>query len=199
MEKLSNLEKPTERVSSRKGARLYGLAVFMTLVFVACASAPPTPVEPAPAPPPPSTEVYFYPTKGQSAAQQDRDRYECYLWAKKQTGFDPSAPGLAPHQRVRVIPTAPPGSDTAAGAVTGAVIGAVVSPPSRSAEGAAVGAIAGAVLGAASDASRQEQAERVQQHYDQQQVRRMARLEQQADSYRRAMAACLEGRGYTVH
>jgi hypothetical protein len=199
MAKLPNGQKTTDWVSCRKAAWYYGLAVFTALTLVACASAPPTPVEPAPAAPPPTTEVYFYPTKGQSAAQQDRDRYECYLWAKKQTGFDPSAPGLAPHQRVRVVPTAPPGRDTAAGAVTGAVIGAVISPPSRSVEGAAVGAVAGAVLGAASDASRQEQVERVQQHYDQQQVRRMARLEQQADSYRRAMAACLEGRGYTVH
>jgi outer membrane lipoprotein SlyB len=83
--------------------------------------------------------------------------------------------------------------------MTGAVLGAVVSPPGRSAEGAAVGAVAGAVVGAAAEAARQEQAERVQQRYDAQQAQRMARLEQQASNYRRAMAACLEGRGYTVH
>ncbi|HWR87132.1 MAG TPA: glycine zipper 2TM domain-containing protein [Acidiferrobacterales bacterium] len=168
------------------------------MTLVACVPAPTQPVAEQPLPPP-ETEVYFYPNKGQSAAQQERDRYECYLWARKQTGFDPSAPGLAPHQRVRVISTAPPGRDTAAGAVTGAVIGAVVSPPGRGAEGAAVGAVAGAVIGAASEAARQEQVERVQQRYDQQQAKRMARIEQQASSYRRAMAACLEGRGYTVH
>jgi hypothetical protein len=185
--------------SSPNSGAFRWLAIVTALTLAACASRPPAPAEPAPAAPPPSTEVYFYPTKGQSAAQQDRDRYECYLWAKKQTGFDPSAPGLAPHQRVRVIPTAPPSRDTAAGAVTGAVIGAVVSPPGRSVEGAAVGAVAGAVLGAASDASRQEQVERVQQHHDRLEARRMARLEQQAMSYRRAMAACLEGRGYSVH
>jgi hypothetical protein len=167
-------------------------------MLVACAPAPTQPVAEPPLPPP-ETEVYFYPNKGQGAAQQERDRYECYLWARKQTGFDPSAPGLAPHQRVRVVPTVPPGRDTAAGAVTGAVIGAVVSPPGRGAEGAAVGAVAGAVIGAASEAARQEQVERVQQRYDQQRAQRMARIEQQASSYRRAMAACLEGRGYTVH
>ena len=199
MVELSNMEKPTDRNACRKAVGLYGLAVFTALALAACAAAPPAPVEPAPATPPPSTEIYFYPTKGQSATQQERDRYECYLWAKKQTGFDPSAPGLAPHQRVRVIPTAPPGRDTAAGAVTGAVIGAVVSPPGRSAEGAAVGAVAGAVIGAASDTARQEQVERVQQRYDQQQAQRMARIEQQANSYRRAMAACLEGRGYSAN
>jgi outer membrane biogenesis lipoprotein LolB len=181
------------------GGERHWLAMFAALTLAACASQPPASTEPTPVTPPPSTEIYFYPTKGQSATQQERDRYECYLWAKKQTGFDPSAPGLAPHQRVRVIPTAPPGRDTAAGAVTGAVIGAVVSPPGRSAEGAAVGAVAGAVIGAASDTARQEQVERVQQRYDQQQAQRMARIEQQANSYRRAMAACLEGRSYTVH
>jgi len=174
------------------------LAIVTALTLAACAAPPRSPVEPVAAAPPPSTQIYFYPVKGQSTAQQDRDRYECYLWAKRQTGFDPSAPQLAPHQRVQVIPTTPPGHDTAAGAITGAVIGAVVSPPGRSAEGAAVGAIAGAVIGSASEAARQEQTERVQQRYDQQQAQRLARVERQASSYRRAMAACLEGRGYAV-
>lgn len=175
------------------------LAAFAALSLVACASTPQAPAEPASLPPP-STQIYFYPTQGQSAAQQDRDRYECYLWARKQTGFDPSSPQLAPHQRLQVIPTTPPpGQDTAVGAVTGAVIGAVVAPPGRSAEGAAVGAIAGAAIGTTSEAARQEQAERIQRGYDRQEAQRMARLEQQASSYRRAMAACLEGRGYTVH
>ncbi|MEJ2691080.1 MAG: hypothetical protein P8130_14290 [Deltaproteobacteria bacterium] len=53
--------------------------------------------------PPPENEVvedtsipkslYIYPKKGQSPAQQDTDRYECYRWAVKQTGFDPTQPG----------------------------------------------------------------------------------------------------------
>jgi len=164
----------------------------------ACAAPAPRP-EPQPVvAPPPVTEVYFYPNHGQSAAQQDRDRYECYLWAKKQTGFDPSAPQLAPHQKVQVVPSPPPGHDTAAGAITGAVIGAVVSPPGRSASGAAVGAVAGAIAGAASDTARQERAAQIQQRYDESDAQRAARIEQQAGNYRRAMGACLEGRGYTV-
>src|SRR5260221_11922446 len=35
-------------------------------------------------------DIYAYPAKGQSQAQQDRDRYESHSWAVKQTGFDPS-------------------------------------------------------------------------------------------------------------
>jgi YMGG-like Gly-zipper len=195
----SDEEKPAGQGPPRTAGGFRWLAVFAALTLVACASPPPARDEPVRVAPPPPTQIYFYPTKGQNAAQQDRDRYECYLWAKQQTGFDPSAALLAPHQRVRVIPTAPPGRDTATGAVTGAVIGAVVSPPGRSAEGAVVGAVAGAMVGAASDSARQEQVERVQQRYDQQQAQHMARIEQQASSYRRAMTACLEGRGYSVH
>jgi hypothetical protein len=44
-------------------------------------------------------DIYAYPAKGQSQAQQDRDRYECHSWAVKQTGFDPSrAQASAPSQ-----------------------------------------------------------------------------------------------------
>jgi hypothetical protein len=38
-----------------------------------------------------SGEIFVYPNLGQSDEQRDRDRYECYLWAVQQTGFDPSA------------------------------------------------------------------------------------------------------------
>ncbi len=146
----------------------------------------------------PPTRVYFYPTAGQNPAQQDRDRYECHLWAVKHSGFDPSLPLPAPAPRVEVIPSPPPGHDTALGAVTGAVLGAAVGSPRSTGEGAVVGAVAGAVIGAASDASRQERAEVVQRRYDQRYDARTAQVERQAQDYRRAMGACLEGRGYAV-
>ena len=73
---------------------------------------------------------------GENGARQDRDQYECYLWAVKQSGFDPSQPNLAPHQRVVVRSGPPPGADVAAGAVTGAVIGAAVGAPHDAGEGA---------------------------------------------------------------
>lgn len=38
------------------------------------------------------TTFFVYPAKGQSDELRDRDRYECYLWAVDQTGFDPSDP-----------------------------------------------------------------------------------------------------------
>ena len=151
-----------------------------------------------PSPPPPPVKVYFYPNRGQSPAQQDRDSYECYLWAVNQTGFDPSAPYLAPHHKLAVVPDQPPGTGTAVGAITGAMLGAAVSSRGNMPEGALIGAVAGALVGSTSDAARQEQTYRRQQHYDRQAGKRMKNIERQAANYRRAMAACLEGRGYNV-
>lgn len=152
----------------------------------------------APPPPMPSVEIYFYPTKGQSKQQQERDRYECYLWAVKQTGFDPGQAQLAPHQRVEVVPATPPGADVAAGAATGAVVGSMLSRPRDNATGLVFGAIAGAMMGAASEQAKKEQAARIEQGYNQRDAQDYAKLDRQARDYRRAMTACLEGRGYTV-
>ncbi|MEJ1965755.1 MAG: glycine zipper family protein [Gammaproteobacteria bacterium] len=151
------------------------------------------PPEPAP---PPTTQVYVYPTAGQSPEQLSRDRYECYVWGVKQSGFDPSQISLAPHQRVEVVPMPPSGSDTVAGAVTGAIIGAVVARDPGA--GAVGGAILGGAAGAVSDGQREARAKQIQSRYDQRDNARMAQLEEQAGNYRRALTACLEGRGYTV-
>jgi Glycine zipper 2TM domain len=192
-------EQLSNRVSRRGIFGFRSLAVVAALTLGACATQPPVVRSAPPAEPLPSTQVYFYPTKGQSPAQQDRDRYECYSWASQQTGFDPSQPQLPPHQRVEVVPQPPVGQSTASGAVTGAFLGAVVSHPSRSLEGALFGAIAGTIIGAASDVARQNQATRLQEEYDRRTAQAAARTEQQASAYRRAMGTCLEGRGYTVN
>jgi hypothetical protein len=182
--------------------RLRLLLVFTCAAVVLWGCAPPgytvkkKPVDTSP--PPPTTTVYFYPTRGQSEQQQDRDRYECYLWAVRQSGFDPGQAQLAPHQRIEVKPVAPPGADTASGAVSGAIIGSMVAPHYDRGFGLVFGAITGAMIGAASDAARQEEAERIQRHYDAREAQRYAHLEKQARDYQRAMTACLEGRGYAV-
>jgi hypothetical protein len=149
-------------------------------------------------PPPTPTEVFFYPNQGQTSEQQERDRYECYLWAVQQTGFDPSDTNLAPHHKVVVVPEPPPGTGTAVGAITGAILGGAVASRHNSAEGVLIGAMAGAVFGTAADAARQERASRIQGYYDRQADQRFAVTERQAEEYRRALSACLEGRGYTV-
>ncbi len=146
----------------------------------------------------PSTEIFFYPEKGQSKSLQQRDRYECYLWAVKKSGFDPNQPQLAPHQRFEVRASPPPGTGAVVGAATGAVIGSISSSRRRSTEGLVFGAITGAVLGAATDIVRHQEANRIQRKYNKKDANRYAQLEMQARNYRRAMSACLEGRGYSV-
>lgn len=186
-------------VSTTLLTRLLLLLGMGGLLLSACA--PPAytvQAQPVTNPPIPSTHLYFYPKHGQSKEQQDRDRYECYLWAVKQSGFDPGQAQLAPHQRIEVTPVAPPGANTAAGAVGGAVVGSLLAPPRQAGQGLVFGAITGAMLGAASEAAQQQQAQQLQQQYNAQEARRYAAIDQQARNYKRAMTACLEGRGYTV-
>ncbi|MEE9338041.1 MAG: glycine zipper 2TM domain-containing protein [Methylococcaceae bacterium] len=157
-------------------------------------------VKPSSEPPPPlpSTEIYFYPEKGQSKSLQQRDRYECYRWAVKKSGFDPNQAQLAPHQRFEVKASPRPGTGVIVGAATGAVIGSISAHPRRSAEGLVFGAVAGALVGAATDIARHDRATRIQRQYDENDANRYVRLEMQSRNYRRAMSACLEGRGYSV-
>lgn len=176
------------------------LVALLVSMLAACAPSYHRHSSPKPPPRQPqlATEVYYYPMQEQSIEQQDRDRFECYLWAKKETGFDPSHPLLVPHQRTYVVPDPQPGADTVVGAFTGAVLGAVIGAPHSSGEGAVIGAIAGGALGAASDAARQERAEVIEERIAQSSSSSYAALERQATNYRRAMKACLEGRGYKV-
>lgn len=173
----------------RASAKLILLPVAVAAVLAGCASQPAAPAPAAVVRPTPN--VYFYPLHGQTPARQDRDRYECYRWAHRQTGYDPSLPRQDGAAAVQVVAGPPPGYAVAAGAATGAVIGAAVSQPWDTAEGAAIGAVAGAMIGAAAEASQQQQAQSV-----------VAQANAQADvaviDYRDAMKSCLAARGYSV-
>jgi len=183
--------------------RIPALALLFPLALIGCA-APVLPdarpdVVPASRPAvAPDTQVFVYPAASQSPEQLDRDRYECNAWAVRETGFDPSLPTVAPHQRVQVVSVQPQGSDVLAGAATGAIIGAAVSRPRDAGAGAIVGAIAGTILGAASDDARQKQAAAINQRLSQRDYPVDPALEARAANFRRAISACLEGRGYTV-
>lgn len=156
------------------------------------------PAPPAVSMPPPDTTVFFYPVQGQTAEQEDRDKYECNGWAVKQSGFDPSLPNTPPHLHVRAAAEPPPGTGIAVGAVSGAMLGAAVSNPWESGSGALAGALAGALIGGIADSVRLEQARAEAANGSDTTGARAALLERMAGNYRRAMAACLEGRGYSV-
>ncbi len=152
----------------------------------------------APGPRTPITQVYFYPKEGQTTKQQSRDHYECYNWAIQQTGFDPSQSSIPSERRVKVVPMPPPGYDTTVLAIAGAVLGALIAGPRHAGAGALIGAGSGALAGAASDASRQEYAQQLEEAYDRRDQALDARYQEKAYNFRRAMSACLEGRGYNV-
>src|SRR5262245_21933164 len=83
----------------------------------------------------------IYPAKGQDAKQQEMDKYECYSWAKGQSGFDPAQPA-----QTTVSTSAPAASGAKAGAmVAGAAGGAAVAELTHhdAGRGAAVGAVGG--------------------------------------------------------
>jgi len=180
----------------------YGITLALGLGLLSgCVTEPmPMPSPPPPTVPPlPDTRVYVYPAAGQTGAQMDRDKYECHVWAVRQTNFDPSEPQAAPHQRVQVVPVEPAGTGTLTGAATGAVVGALASGPRDAGGGAVIGAIAGALFGTAMDSARAQQAANVQQQINaSEEAGRNDSLEQRALNYRRAISACLQGRSYTV-
>jgi len=144
------------------------------------------------------TPVYLYTKAGQSLEQQDRDRYECHCWAVRQTGFDPFQPSVPRYNRLAVVPVPPAGHDTAVLGFTGALMGALAAGPRNAGAGALVGGIAGAFIGAVSDSARQERAREIEEAYNRNGQIQNARLERKMYDYRRAMSACLEGRGYDV-
>jgi hypothetical protein len=169
------------------------IPLVVLLGLAACVTPPPRVVSvPAPAPQP--QRVFVYPSNGQTPEQTDRDRYECHVWAVGQTGVDPSRADASPYERVVVQPATPPGANTAAGAITGAILGAIIAGPRAAGAGLVLGGATGAVIGSAADANAQQEARQTQQQINMSAAEGRSR----ADAYRRALGACLTGRGYTV-
>jgi hypothetical protein len=166
------------------------IVLAASLGMAACVVAPPSRTVLVPTPPPP--RVFIYPSNGQTQQQMAMDRFECHTWAVQQTGVDPSR--QSPYQQVVVQPAPPPGSATAAGALTGAVVGSIAAGPYNSGAGLLIGAAAGAIIGSAADANAQAQAKQAQQNVNQ----AAANAQTGAQAYTNAFAACLQGRGYTV-
>jgi len=145
-----------------------------------------------------AAQIYFYPKEGQTKEQQGRDHYECYNWAVKETGFDPATSQIPADDRVRLVPMPPPGYDTASLAIAGAVLGAILGGRRNAAGGAIIGATGGAIIGAASDSARQESVKHQQDAYNAKSRAQRSAFAEREMNFRRAMSACLEGRGYSV-
>jgi len=141
-------------------------------------------------------EQFIYPGKGQNAQQQEKDKFQCYGWAKGQSGFDPMAPPTP-----RTPPPPQRGSSVIGGAVTGGALGAGVGAMGgaiaggKAGKGAKIGAATGGLLGGMSAAGGNAQASQERREWERREASAYASARGQ---YNRAFAACMEGRGYTV-
>ena len=169
------------RLSLNAARRFVALSLIVWLLIFVLASARSSAQEP-----------YIYPAKGQSQAQQDKDRYECHTWAAQQTGFDPSNPQSSSASASRQYQPSQPHvvKGAARGAALGAVGGAIAGDAGK-------GAGAGAAMGGLAGGFRRRDERR--QQANAQASDTSAAASNQRTSYNRAMAACLQGRGYTVN
>jgi hypothetical protein len=138
-------------------------------------------------------QVFIYPSRGQSAQQEQFDRGQCYSWAVQQSGFDPANP------QVYTPPPPPPGAPqgglfrgAAGGAAMGAVGGAIGGDAGK---GAAIGAAVGGLFGLMRRARWAEEQRQQQQSYMAQQQNAAA---QGRANYNRAFSTCMTARGYSV-
>ncbi len=135
-------------------------------------------------------ELMIYPGKGQSTEQQAKDKFECYGFAKGQSGFDPMAAPTAssppPQQEAQ---QGGAGRGALRGGLGGAAIGAIAGDTKK---GAAIGAVGGSLIGGMRRHDQKTREVHDQQQWEQQQY------SNNRNNYNRAYAACLEGRGYTV-
>ena len=126
---------------------------------------------------------HVYPSKGQSAEKQRTDEQQCYVWAVKQSGYDPANPP--------VVAKAQPAPVTGSGARgRGAVAGATVGVIGGNDAGNA--AVKGAVVGGVVRRNKNRAAAAQQNQAAENQVKAAEQ------SFGNARQACLEGRGYSV-
>ena len=133
--------------------------------------------------------IYIFPKSGQDKETQELDEYQSYKWAVEHTGVNPLNP---PEVEAEQIDTSPDGSairGSARGAAGGAAIGAIAGDAGK---GAAIGATAGAIRG--------KRAKRYSDYKSQEQANADAEnaSEEMMNSFKKAFAAAMEGKGYAV-
>jgi hypothetical protein len=137
-----------------------------------------------------------YPAQGQSEDQIEKDKYQCYSWAKNQTGFDP--------MKTPTTTSAPPGKEKevwgagktgVAGGAGGAVVGGVAAGKKGALRGGLIGAAGGALIGGVRSSNQRKREEQNRKDWERKETNNYA---QARNEYNRAFGACMEGRGYSV-
>jgi hypothetical protein len=140
--------------------------------------------------------MYVYPANEQTPEQQAGDEAACTDWAEAQTGLtiqagavDTEAAAAAAEQQASEATTGAAVGGAARGALGGVAIGAIAGDAGT---GAAIGAVAGGIRG-----------RRAKKHVEAQSAYAGAGQAEEAnaaaiESFKKAAAVCLQGRGYTV-
>lgn len=138
-----------------------------------------------------SVGLFVYPSDGQTAEQQELDDYQCFSWAKGETGFDP----INPSAPVKVDAQNPGinGSGTKGalkGAAKGALLGKVIDDDAS--KGAEIGAALGLLRArkqAMRDAANEAKTANTKNETEHSQLK---------SNFKKAMSLCLESRKYSV-
>lgn len=138
--------------------------------------------------------LIVYPAGGQASEQQGRDEQACYAWAQQQVGPATAAPNVdsaaqAGKAKADSATKHAGIKGAAGGAAGGALIGAIAGDAGR---GAGMGGVAGALRGRRARKDAEQQAEQ------QARAQATAQADQQGSTFKKAVVACLQGRGYTV-
>ena len=162
-------------------------------------------------------QPFIYPSKGQTASQEQKDKNECYGWASEQTGFDPvqelegqqAAAARARQQSQQAQQTAEQqiGSTqgqgiggAVGGAVGGTIIGAIAGDAGKGAAiGSAVGLLAGWHRRREEEIAAANQQLQTQQQIASQSAQQLAASQQKLANYNLAFKTCMQGRGYTLN
>ena len=178
------------------GFALVALRPALAQQPAAPAAPPAVPATAAPPSPAQALGMIVFPAQNQTKEQQLGDEQACYGWAIQNTGIDPAKVKANPDSAARAagakMDSAATGAAVAGaarGAAGGAVVGAITGDAG---EGAAVGAVVGAVGGRRAKKQAVRQAEAAGAAQAQQQAADLI------NTHKKAMGACLEGKGYTI-
>jgi len=138
-------------------------------------------------------DFVIYPKKGQSNEQLEKDKFECYQWAKGQSGFDPmQQPKASAPPPAKEAPEGGVGKGLVRGGLVGVAVGAIAGDAGK---GAAIGAASGGLVGGMRHSNQETKQEQKEQQWANDQAQQ---YEQNRASYNKAYSACLEGKDYSV-
>lgn len=138
-----------------------------------------------------SVGLFVYPAEAQTKEKQEQDDYQCFSWAKDETGHDPMT-----DRKAETVAAKKPGMNGSGvkgalrGAARGAILGEVFDDDAG--KGAEIGGTLGVMQGRKkSRANAQQAAASANQN-------NAAAFSEEQTNFKKAMSICLEARGYSV-